>query len=221
VIIGLAIDTAGNVSAQFPQGQSFFIAPSAEQMGTAVRLQNNDDRLERVSLDGLGFVYTTLTSAVNLGEAVNRSGEEAWKLLPTWAGTTLTGLAIANQNTVGIAAGGVGQYMLFFGMGVPDAGPIIDESVGTLSGQAFFPSSLALEGLVSGPCCSLTVLASGVAPYGDLIRGSCATGPCRWGDYTGVVAVAGAPSMWFSTEYVSGASFGGTNWATRLSQVQP
>lgn len=221
VIVGVAIDeTNGSFSTAFSQGQNFFVPPSAQQMGSINLLQNDDDRLERVSMDGNGLVYTSLTSALNLGEAINRSGEEGWKLQPAWAGNTLTGLNILSQNAVGISVGGVGQYMMYFAMGVPGAGPLIDESVGTVSGSAFFPSSVGVEGLVSPGCLCFVVLAGGVMPYGDLIPGSCLTGQCRWGDYTAVATVPGSPGIWFGTEYVSGASFGGTNWATRVTQIQ-
>ena len=220
VIAALAIDTLGNVSSAFPQGQNFFVPPSAQQMGSGFVLQNNDDRLERVTLDSAGFVYSTLASAVNLGEAVNRSGEAGWRLLPTWAGTTLTGLTIINQNLVGILGpSGQGQYMLFMAMGVPDVGPNTDESLGTLSGSDFFPSTLAVEGLL-GSCCNLSLPGAGVAPYSDSFTCPVAPG-CRWGDYSGVAVVPGTPTIWFGGEYVSGASFAGVNWATRVSQIQP
>jgi hypothetical protein len=195
--------------------QNFYIPPSAIQKNSGAKLDTDDDRLWQVTLRQ-GTLYTSLTTAVNLGETVNRSGVAWWTYSPVWSndsnGAFLAGVTSVQQGIFGLK----GSYLMYPALAAADGTGHMAMFM-SLSGSSYYPSAVAAAAPFGTT--SLATLGSGFTAYVDLF--TCNSGLCRFGDYSSAVTVPGSRSVWGSAEYVSNQKFNTTNWATKIGSITP
>lgn len=165
-----------------------------------------------------GHLYTALdnvasTSGRQSGSTVGTMSAE-WFNLTAQATSSNLSLDVAGQGNFGIS----GQSLLYPDLVVNGAG--VGDLVFTLVGPSYYPSAayVPFTGTSVGSTARLAAAGSGPEDgftcYSYYVGST--YGGCRWGDYSGGVAVGN--TVWMATEYVPPASTRDfyTNWGTYI-----
>lgn len=197
----------------------------ATQTGTAPPegvLQADFDAVEQTTYTG-GHLYTELSSAVSSAYSstyqtdIGTTSAE-WFILSASASQGAAGVTVnsslVNQGNVGVS----GQSLLYPDVVVNGSGA--GDMVFTLVGSKHFPSAAYVAFGSSGVAtkASAVVAAAGSGPEDGFTCYAYFVGPsyggCRWGDFSGGVAVGN--TVWMATEFIPPQSYRDfyTNWGT-------
>lgn len=171
-------------------------------------LQADFDAVEETTYAD-GHLYTELTNASSPTAAVGTTTAEWFVLAPPRGGTSAS---LLNEGNLGVS----GQSLLYPDVVVNGAGA--GDVVFTLTGSSYFPSAAFIPFGSNGPSGKVGVAGAGSGPEDGFTCYDYYVGPnyggCRWGDYSGGVAVGS--NVWMATEYVPPASTRDfyTNWGT-------
>lgn len=186
------------------------------QTGTSVPegvLQADFDAVQETTYAG-GHLYTELSNATSPTASVGTTTAEWFELTPS-VGSSGVSATLANQGNVAVP----GQSLLYPDLAVNSSG--VGDMVFTLTGSDYYPSAAYVSFGSSGPTGNVTVAGAGSGPedgftcYAYYVGAN--YGGCRWGDYSGAIAVGS--TVWMATEYIppnSGATARDfyTNWGT-------
>ena len=157
-----------------------------------------------------GHLYTELSSASSQTATVGTTSAEWFELSPSTTPSLVA--TLRNEGNVAVS----GQSLLYPDLAVNNSG--IGDMVFTLTGTKYFPSAAYVPFGSSGPSGKVQVAAPGSGPedgftcYAYYVGAN--YGGCRWGDFSGAVAVGS--TVWMATEYIPPASTRDfyTNWGT-------
>lgn len=183
------------------------------QTGTTVPegvLQSDFDAVEETTYAG-GKLFTELSNASSETASVGTTTAE-WFILTPSADASSVSASLSNEGNLGVT----GQSLLYPDVVVNGSG--VGDMVFTLSGSDYFPSAAYVPFGTSGPSGNVQVAGPGSGPedgftcYAYYVGSN--YGGCRWGDYSGGVAVGS--TVWMATEYVPPQSTRDfyTNWGT-------
>jgi len=171
-------------------------------------LQADFDAVEQTTYAN-GHLFTELTNASSPTAAVGTTTAEWFVLSPPSGGSAAT---LVNEGNLGVR----GESLLYPDVVVNGSG--VGDVVFTLTGSSHFPSAAFIPFGSSGPFGTVQVAGAGSGPedgftcYAYFVGAN--FGGCRWGDYSGGVAVGS--TVWMATEYIPPASTRDfyTNWGT-------
>jgi len=174
-------------------------------------LQADFDAVEETTYAD-GHLFTELSNAQSPTAAVGTTTAE-WFVLSPPSGSSAASLV--HEGNLGVS----GQSLLYPDVVVNGSG--VGDVVFTLTGSNYFPSAAFIPFGNSGPTGSVQVVGAGSGPedgftcYAYFVGAN--FGGCRWGDYSGGVAVGS--TVWMATEYIPPASTRDfyTNWGTFVS----
>ena len=181
------------------------------QTGTTVPagvLQADFDAVEETTYAN-GELFTELSNASSPTSSVGTTSAE-------WFVISATG-ALLNEGNLAVS----GQSLLYPDLVVNGSG--VGDMVFTLTGSSYYPSAAYVPFGSSGPSGKVTVAGAGSGPedgftcYAYFVGAN--YGGCRWGDFSGGVAVGS--KVWMATEYIPPASTRDflTNWGTFVFQA--
>lgn len=185
-----------------------------QQTGASVAegvLQADFDAVEETTYAN-GRVFTELSNASSPTASVGTTTAEWFIVAPSVSSGGVVSTSLINEGNIGVA----GQSLLYPDIVVNGSG--VGDMVFTLTGANYFPSAAFVAFGSSGPTGQVHVAGAGSGPedgftcYAYYVGSG--YGGCRWGDYSGGVAVGG--TIWMATEYVPSASTRDfyTNWGT-------
>ena len=178
-------------------------------------LQADFDAAQQTTYAG-GHLYTELSSASSTTASVGTTAAQWYELAPSIRGGAVSA-GLAAEGSVAVR----GQSLLYPDLAVNASG--VGDMVFTLTGSKFYPSAAYVAFGGSGPTGNVQIAAAGSGPedgftcYAYYVGAN--YGGCRWGDFSGAVAVGS--SVWMATEYIPPAvardTF--TNWGTFVFQA--
>lgn len=165
-----------------------------------------------------GDLFTELTNASSPTAAVGAMTAE-WFVLAPSVNSSGVSASLVNEGNMGVKD----QSLLYPDLVVNSSGA--GDMVFTLTGPRYFPSAAYVSFGGSGPTGKVQVAAAGSGPedgftcYAYFVGTD--AGGCRWGDFSGGVAVGSTVLM--ATEYIPPASTRDfyTNWGTFIFQAPP
>ncbi len=213
---GMAVTQQAGTAAQTPLAD--YIASQTGSMPPPGVLQADFQALEETTYTG-GHLYTALSSAASAAYSttysayVGTTSAEWFVLSPsTSRGGTRVSATLTNEGNVGVS----GQSLLYPDLVVNGSG--VGDMVFTLSGPKYFPSAAYVGFGSQGPKGKVAVAGQGSGPEDGFTCYSYYVGTgyggCRWGDFSGGVAVGS--TVWMATEYIPPQEFRDfyTNWGT-------
>ncbi len=188
--------------------------PPAQQEGTSVTLQTNDDRFLNAVMEMNGEIWAADgTTCIPPGDTVERACLDFVEIAN----------GVSQLNNVGIA----GASLYYPAVGVDDFGnmfTVFDESSSTM-----YPTILDATSEFGYPptLSSFQTLHTSSTYYdgNDLFAGACDTEGCRWGDYSGVAQDPSNPNdVWVVSGAADGVVEGACTtihacWNTDISQL--
>lgn len=158
-------------------------------------------------------LFTSISNSSTPTASVGTTSAQWYVLKPT-ATSTGVSASLANEGNVGV----MGQSLLYPDVVVNSSG--VGDMVFTLTGSKYYPSAAYVAFGSNGVTGSVQVAAPGTGPedgftcYAYYVGAN--YGGCRWGDFSGGVAVGS--TIWMATEYIPPASTRDTytNWGTFL-----
>lgn len=181
------------------------IPPNAQQQGTTVLIDTNDDSLlDAVFRDGPpGSLW------VSANDACEVPGDSAIRSCLRFINVTIDGgMSIAQD----FDYADVGTYYYYPAIRTDQAGNLYAAFSG--SSSSTYASAYAGMQLVGNAnvLTNLSMTRAGDSPY--------TLSPPRWGDYSGAAVDPGDASAWLGAEY-STSWFFGSLWGTAIAHVQP
>ncbi len=179
-------------------------------------LQADFDAVQETTYAG-GNLYTELSTASSTTASVGTTSAQWYELAPSVSGAGSVLATLAHEGSVAVK----GQSLLYPDLAVNSSGA--GDMVFTLVGSSYYPSAAYIPFGSSGPSGKVQVAAAGAVPedgftcYAYYVGAN--YGGCRWGDFSGAIAVGS--SVWMATEYaVTGqARDTFTNWGTYVFQA--
>jgi len=181
-------------------------------------LQADFDAVEETTYSN-GKLFTELSNSSTPTNAVGTTSAE-WFILTPSIGSSGVTATLTHEGNLGVT-GSRGQVQSLLYPDIVVNGSGVGDMVFTLTGSQNFPSAAYIPFGSSGPTGSVNVAGAGSGPEDGFTCYAYYVGPsfggCRWGDYSGGVAVGS--TVWMATEYVppnTGATARDffTNWGT-------
>ncbi|MDA8397162.1 MAG: hypothetical protein M0Z29_04805 [Actinomycetota bacterium] len=180
-------------------------------------LQADFDAVQQTTYAG-GNLYTELSTASSTTASVGTTAAQWYKLTPSLASNNgPLSAKLAAEGSVAVK----GQSLLYPDLAVNSSG--VGDMVFTLVGAQYYPSAAYIPFGSTGPKGSVSVAESGAVPedgftcYAYYVGAG--YGGCRWGDFSGAIAVGS--NVWMATEYTLAGTARDTytNWGTYVFEV--